>query len=345
MRLKPLPVFLCLAASLTLSACRHPDAEEAKPLPRAVQVAPVETGPALAPVVASGVLAARDEARLAFKIGGVIAKIHVRAGERVKKDQLLAEIEATEADAGLAQAQAARDKAQRDLQRGQRLYRDNVVTREQVEDLGTAAKIAQAQFDAARYNHGYAQILAPADGVVLRRLAEERELVAAGQPVLVSSRAQSGYVLRLGLPDRDIVKLKLGDPAQVQFDAYPQQRFAATIAELGGSADPRSGTFPVELAIEAGEQSLPSGLIGRASIESRSEARRSYVPLTALVSGDGRQAQLFVLDGTRARQQTVNVAFLSGERVALQDALPAGTRVITDGAAFLADGETVRVVQ
>lgn len=337
-------ILLLGAASLLLAACHRSASEDDKPLPRAVLVAPVEQGPAVAPIIASGVLAARDESKLAFKIGGVISRIAVRAGEQVKQGQLLAEIEATEADAGLAQAQAAHDKARRDLERGRRLYKDSVITREQFEDLGTAATIAQAQFATANYNHGYAQIVAPADGLVLRRLSEERELVAPGQPVLVLSRAHSGYVLRLGLPDRDIVKLKLGDPAQLEFDAYPQQRFAAKIAELGGAADPRTGAFPVELEVDAGDTQLPSGLIGRASIHSSSQSTLSYVPLSAIVEGDGHTALLFVLDGKLARQRPVALAFISGDRAALASALPPGTRVITDGAAYLSDGETVRVL-
>lgn len=333
-----------LAAASLLAACRGGDEEEAKPLPRAVSAVAVESGPAIAPVIVNGVLAARDESRLAFKIGGVISTIAVRAGESVQQGQLLAEIEATEADAGLAQAQAGRDKAQRDLARGQRLYKDSVITREQFEDLGTAAKIAQAQFDAARYNHGYAQIVAPAEGLVLRRLAEERELVAPGQPVLVLSRANSGHVLRLGLPDREVVRLKLGDPAQVEFDAYPQRRFAAKVAEIGGAADPRTGTFPVELEIDAAGTNLPSGLIGRARIDSSSESQLSYVPLAALIEGEGQRATLFLLDGQIAHQQSVSLAFISGERAALSTTLAAGSRVITEGAAYLRDGETVRVL-
>ncbi|WP_028081788.1 efflux RND transporter periplasmic adaptor subunit [Solimonas soli] len=341
-------VRIILLLAFTLAACGHEVPPPAK-APRAVRAVTVESGPAEAPIVASGLLATRDEARLAFKTGGVVRDIAVRAGDSVRRGQVLAEIETTEVGAGVAQARAAYEKAQRDLRRGRALYADDVITREQLDDLGTAEAVARAQFDAAQYNLGHAQIVAPADGVVLRRYVEPRETVAAGQPVLEVAQSGSGHVLKLGLADRDAVRVQLGDAAQIEFDAYPGRRFAARVIELSRAADPRSGAFPVELGLEAqadGDTPLPSGLVGRATISVRgSGATRSYVPMAALVEGDQRATTIFTLDGTTAHARKVAVAFLAGERAALEQALPAGTRVVTDGAAYLSDGEAVRVVE
>lgn len=339
------------ALIVVLTACHHKTepAESATPL-RAVRVALVGSGPAEAPIVATGLLATRDEVQLGFKTGGVVRSIAVRGGDAVHAGQVLAEIELAEVDAGLAQARASSDKAARDLARGKKLFDDDVITREQLDDLGTAATVARAQLDAAQYNRGHAQIVAPGDGMVLRRLVEPGETVAPGQPVLSLSQSKSGHVLKLGLADRDIVRIQLGDHATVRFDAYPQRHFDATVIEVGHGADPRSGTFPVELEIaddkDARGGSLPSGLVGTATIVVRgSGATRSYLPLTALVEGDQRAMTIFTLRGNVAHQQQVGVAFIADDRAALAEALPAGTRVVTDGAAYLADGDAVRIVE
>lgn len=342
---------LLIAFAGLLAACGRDDAPPAAAPLRAVRAAPVESGPAEAPIVATGLVATRDEARLGFKTGGVVRSVAVRAGDRVRAGQVLAEIELAEVDAGLAQARASHDKALRDLARGRRLYADDVITREQLDDLGTAEAVARAQLAAAQYNRGHAQIVAPADGVVLRRLVEPRETVAPGQPVLVLSQSGSGHVLKLGLADRDVVRIRPGDPAEVAFDAYPDRRFRATVLEIGHGADPRSGAFPVELEIDATDAAqpaagLPSGLVGTATITARgSGATRSYVPLAALVEGDQHAMTIFTLEGSTARARTVDVAFVTGTRAALAEPLPAGTRVLTEGAPYLADGETVRVVE
>lgn len=352
-RLSPLLLVSVLAAGL--GACSRPSGEvPAQPAPRerAVRVAVVEKGPAQQPVIASGVVAAREEARLSFKAGGVIRDIAVRQGEAVTSGQRLATLETTEIDAAVAQARAAYDKAQRDLERGRRLFADDVLTQEQLDDLGTAAAMAQAQLDAAQFNRRYAEIVAPADGRVLRRLAEPRELIAAGQPVLLVSRGSGGYTLKLGLPDRDFVQVRLGDAAALRFDAWPGRDFRARVVERGEAADPRTGTFPLELEIETGADTsgaaLASGLIGRAEIAASGAggAQLDYVPLSALVEGHADSTLLFLYDARSRLVQgkRVAVAFISGNRAALREPLPVGSMVVTDGASYLEDGERVRAV-
>lgn len=342
---------LPLALIATLAACHHQTETVATATPpRAVRAVVVATGPAEAPIVATGLLATRDEVQLGFKTGGVVRRIAVRPGDTIHTGDVLAQIELAEVDAGLAQARAAHDKAARDQKRGQKLFDDDVITREQLDDLGTAATVARAQFDAAQYNRGHAQIVAPGDGVVLRRLLEPGETVAPGQPVLVVSQSGSGHVLKLGLADRDIVRIAIGDHADVRFDAYPQRHFDASVIQVGHGADPRSGTFPVELEIagshDAATRHLPSGLVGTATITVRGDgSMRSYLPLSALVEGNQRSMMIFTLQGSVAHQQHVAVAFVADDRAALEQPLPAGTRVVTDGAAYLADGDAVRVVE
>jgi RND family efflux transporter MFP subunit len=336
---------------LSLAACSSSEAPavEAAPKARPVRVAAVERGPALAPVVATGVVVARDEARLSFKVGGVIREVAVREGAAVQAGQRLATLETTEIDAGVAQARAAYDKAQRDLARGQQLFKDDVLTQEQLDDLGTAATVAKAQFDSAQFNRRYAEIVAPADGRVLRRLAEPRELVAAGQPVLMVSRGAGGFMLKLGLPDRDFVQVRVGDRASLRFDAWPGRRFEARVIDRGEAADPRSGTFTVELEIEAGDTAFASGLIGRAEIAATGagDAQLDYVPLGALVEGAADAMLLFLYDDAtqRVKAQRVAVAFITENRAALREPLPPGSRVVVDGAPYLDDGALVRVAE
>lgn len=196
--------------------------------------------------------------------------------------------------------------------------------------------------------------MAPSDGRVLRRLAEPRELVAAGQPVLLVSRGTGDYTLKFGLPDRDFVHVRIGDRAIVRFDAWPDRRLEARIIERGVAADPRSGTFMTELEIDVGdgadadELTLASGMIGRAEIAASGtgEAELDYVPLGALVEGSGDSMLLFVYDAQTGRVQArrVAVAFITENRAALREPLPPGSWVVADGAPYLDDGALVRVV-
>src|SRR5690606_2667234 len=121
---------------------------------------------------------------------------------------------------------------QRDLQRGERLYADEVITLEQLEGLRTQEAVAAASLRAARFNQGHATITAPMDGTVLRRLAEERELVGAGVPVLVLGGNEQGFVVRAALADRQVVQVKLGDAAQAALDALPDLILQGKVTEI-----------------------------------------------------------------------------------------------------------------
>lgn len=336
-----------LATSYLLTACGD-DAPPMlrEPAPRPVRVATPQPGPAVQPVVATGVLAPLDDARLAFKVGGIIADITVRAGDRVTAGQTLATLEAAEVDAMVAQAQAAHAKAVRDLERGRQLFDEAVITREQLDDLQTAETVAAAQLRTAAFNRRHATIEAPAAGMVLRRLAEPRELIAAGQPVLHIGTGDSGWILKLGVPDREFVRLHADDAATVHFDAYPNRAFEARIRTIGGAADPQTGTFPVELSVSPGDAKLASGMIGRARIQPKDTSETDYVPLSALVEGGADGVVVFLYDENTGRvsEQRVPVRFVSGTQAALASALPDGSRIVTDGSSYLQDGDSVRIV-
>jgi len=296
------------------------------------------------PIDTNGVVVTRHEMRLSFKLGGVVRRIQVREGDVVKKGQRLAEIELTEVDAQVEQARELAEKAERDLKRGENLYADQVISLEQLQDLRTQSALNQAQYKSAQFNLGYSVITAPRDGTVLRKLVEERELVPAGAPVLLFGESDRGFVVRAALADREIVHVKRGDKGEIRMDAFPGQSMTGTIVEVASAADERSGMFPIELQFDTPPPRLVSGLVARLRVAPTSEAPPlTYVPMAALVEGDGDRASVFVIDGGKAARREVRVAFITADSIALETGLKAGESVITDGALFLENGEAVEV--
>lgn len=341
------PTALVMAVGvLALAGCDTAPPDES-PAATPVRVAAAVEGPAAPSIRTNGLLANENEIRLSFKVGGVIRQIGVTDGERVRKGEKLAEIEQAEINAQVEQARQAHDKAKRDFQRGERLHADQVISLEQLQDLKTQAAVAEAALRSAEFNHNYASIVAPHDGTVLRRLAEERELVAAGAPVFVLGALDEGFVVRAGLADREIVQVKVGDTAFVTLDALPGAKLAGKLTEVAGAADPASGMFGIEAALDATELPLKSGLVAKLIIvpSSAKAAARVYVPISSIVEGDGRKARVFVLDKEHARRRDVEVAFIAGEQVALASGVSAGEQVITDGSQYLEDGERVTIVE
>ena len=341
MRTSALPL---LALSFFLAACDSNDEQAVAP-PTPVRVAAAHQGPAAPAIRTNGLLANKDEFRLSFKVGGVIKRIAVREGDRVRQGQRLAEIEQTEINAQVEQARQGHEKAQRDVERGERLYADKVISLEQLEDLRTQRAVMEAALNAAEFNWNYAAIVAPRNGTVLRKLAEERELVAAGNPVLVLGAQDQGFVVKTGLADREIVQVKIGDAAQIRLDALPDAMLTGKVTEVASGADPASGMFGIEVTLDPTNLPLKSGLVAKLSVvpASANSGSRVYVPIGAIVEGNGNRASVFVLDKDRAVRRDVEVAFIADETVALASGIDAGMTVVTDGALYLEDGEHVVV--
>lgn len=341
-----------------IAGCSRPSAASASGSPRhVVHVASVTVAPLGVTVSAVGLLAPKDQSKLAFKVGGYIDTLRVEEGQPVHAGQLLAELKRTEVDAGLDQARQNAAKATRDLARAKSLYADGVTTLEQVQDLGTVADVATAALRAAEFNAQHAEIRAPGDGVVLQKLAEVNELVQAGQPVVSVGKAGRGWVVRVGLADRDVVRMRPGDAARITFDAWPGQVFSGQVSNIASAADPATGTFTVEVPVEPGEAHFVQGLVAKVQLVPRGAPSVPVVPVQALIEANGEEAGVFVLDGGPApgvatvaaagqgvvHRATIRIGRMSGGAVEVRGGLATGARVVIDGAAFLENGETVRV--
>jgi RND family efflux transporter MFP subunit len=319
--------------------------------PTSVRAVPVASVTVAHQTRAVGMLAPRDEVRLAFKVGGVVDHVLVDAGDVVHEGQLLAALKRAEVEAAVAQASEAVDKARRDLERGQRLRADEVATEEQVENLSTAYNVARAGLRSARFNAQFARIVAPADGVVFERLVEGGELVQPGQPVLVLGATGAGWVVRVALADRDAVRVEPGAAAEVSFDAYPGRVFPGKVTRVGAAADRATGTFEIEVEVvpDAGAR-FARGLVAKVTLPLAElpdvAADATVVPVSALVEADGPRAVVYVIDRQHgvARRKEVTLGPILGEQVVVRAGLRIGEPVVTDGASWLTDGRAVREV-
>jgi RND family efflux transporter MFP subunit len=316
-----------------------------------VEVEPVVMSAAPLPIESSGRLARRSEQALSFKVGGLVERLAVREGEAVRAGQTLARLDLREIDAQVLQARSGLQKAQRDLARATQLLADSVATLEQVQDARTAVEIAEAQLEIAAFNRQYAVIVAPESGRILRRSAEPNELVQPGQPVYTLGTASGGWIVRVGLPDRDVVRLALGDAAEVRFGAFPGEVFAGRVAQIAEAAEASTGTFEIEVAVPDPAGRLKSGFIAGVVLSPSQGEPHALVPSSAFVAGEGDQGVVYTLaperdggaiTGGTAQRRTVTVAAFTGDHLAVRG-FGGGEHVVTSGAAYLEDGERVQV--
>ena len=298
------------------------------------------------PVKFSGILQTESEMKLSFKIGGILQSLNVAEGLPVKKNQLLATLDLTEINAGLAQAKAAYQKAQRDFERIENLYADTVATLEQLQNIKTALDVAKANLKIAEFNHRHAKILAPADGEILKKFGEANELIGPGTPVYIFSGKQQSWIIKGGMADQDRIKVSAGDRAEIKFDLYPNKTFAGEVLSVSGILDPRSATYSAEIVLKDIPNNVLSGLIGNVTIYPKAKQKACLLPVTALSEAHGMNAFVFEINNeNRAQKIAVKIAAILNDQVLVQSGLEDGMRIATEGSAYLMDGSLVQSKQ
>jgi membrane fusion protein, multidrug efflux system len=314
----------------------------------AVKLTPVQQGEYSLPVISSGLIATETESRLSFKVSGVITKIYVKEGQTVSKGQLLASLDLTEIDAQVAQAKNSWEKTKRDLDRGQRLFKDSAATLEQIQNLQTASQVAEESFRIASFNRQYSTIHANNSGKVIRKFLNEGELASSGSPVLiVNSSGQNEWIVKIGLPDVDWVRVKIGDRVKVTTDAHAGVTLEGVLSAINEGADLVSGLYQAEVKIIPGKRKLASGLFAKVEIDPSAKTKLWSVPIEAVVEGHGKNAFVFVTTENKqgVKKIPVQVAYLDGQQTFISSGLEAVQQVITSGSAFLTENSTIIIVQ
>lgn len=340
-----LPLTLITAITI-LSACGSANADEAPATDNATPVSVMQVRPSHAAVTVNvpGLFTTDDETALSFLSGGIVRSVLVKEGEAVKAGQVLATLEPTNIDAQVQQAQLGFQKAERDLQRAEALYADSVISLETVQNARTGLGVAKEQLTAAQYGRKHAEIRATGNGYVLRKYANDGQLVGAGTPVLMVNGAGKGqWLLKAGLSDKDWAQVSVGDSATVHADAFPGKAMHAVVSSKSAGADPRSGAFQVELRIINAPTELASGLYGKAQIRTRGHADAIAIPYEALLDGDEDKGYVFLAgaDG-KAHKQAVTVRGITNTHV-LVSGLDTTRPLIVKGGPYLTEGSAVTI--
>lgn len=368
---------IALSLIAPLAGCRKAPAAAEVP-PRAVRAVLARDEPGRAPTPYAGSLEPKVRVDLAFGVAGRVSmigerkdKTPLREGDVVTRGQLLARLDdrdlslqaasavfaASSASADVAAAASATEQAEADLARVKALVDSGALPRTELEKAETARTTARAKLDAIREQRGAkleqaalarriesdARMLSPIDGVIARRMIDAGENVA---PSTIAFTVIDPGEMKLvfAVPDVRIASVELGQLVPVRTEALPGLPLVGRVDVIHPVADPALRTFNVELTIDNGEGKLRSGMVASAALAGGDNPGGVLVPLASVVRAPDGALALFAIDGSRAEQRSVTLGDLVGNDVQVESGVRAGDRVITDGAPFLHDGETVEVV-
>ena len=333
-------LFLLGCSSNTPADTNTPQTGQAIP----VSLFPLNATAMTSDITASGTFSTKDETLLSFKLGGIVAKVHVEEGDAVKSGQIVASLDLTEIQAGVRQSKLAYEKALRDHQRATRLYTDSVATLEQFENSKTALDIAEQQLNTANFNLAQSQIRATKNGFVLKKFVNPGQLVASGTPILQINGAASGaWILKVTLSDQQWTAIQVGDQAEINAGASAAW-IPAKVTQKSQSADPITGTYWVELSpASVAGVSLASGMFGKARIKPSQTVQGWEIPFESVLDANGTSGFVFVVDGQKAKKVSVQLGKITPTAIQVVAGLENYSSLIVSGSAYLTDGSTIQV--
>jgi membrane fusion protein (multidrug efflux system) len=325
----------------SLAACGQQAAPVAPAIPQ-VRIAQISGTTVPDTITATGTVAWRRETSLGFTSAGRIATLAVNEGDSVRAGQLLAALDSTTVAASVSAARAERDRAAAEYARSAKLLEQGWVTRPRVDNARATLAAAEANVRSAGFQSRNAAIVSPGSGVVLTRLTDAGQVVAAGTPVLIVGEASGGRVLRLPLADRDAARLRVGAPATVRLAAV-EGELNGSVIEIGGKAERATGTFIVEIGLPD-DPRLRAGQIGTVSIVASGPGTPSLlVPPAAIFAPRAGQAFVYVADPAtkRVKLRRVSIGDASDSAIRVTGGLQRGEWVATSRLDRLADGMAI----
>lgn len=347
-----------LAGAVLLAGCDRANGKNATDQDGdALRWVPVEVAlPRRADMVAvysgTSTVVADRSALIMPKVPGEIVKVLADEGDRVKAGQVLARLDGDELRLEVAQAEANLRKLERDYQRNVELQKSGLVSVTAFDNLKYELDAARATYDMARLMLSYTEIRSPIAGVITNR----RDTVKVGNTVTpvggVIEPADSALfavqdfdtlVVNVQVPEVQMSRLAVGQPAEVRVDAVPGHSFPGRIVLITPGVDEATATFPVKVDVDDPEGLLRPGMFARVSIVYERKPDALQIPRSALLDGDGPPRVFVTTDGT-ARERVVELGLSNGGYIEVLSGVEPDDEVVVIGQGALKDGSAVRVV-
>lgn len=357
LRLKAVTVILCLLPLALMGCGDSSSTDDPRTQPPLVRVATIVSA-VDASRTFTGVVVARVQSDLGFRVEGKILERLVDTGQTVKRGQPLMRLDpidlrlqAQAQQQAVAAARALARQTADEQARYRTLVASGVVSASAYDRIKVAADTAKAELSAAEAQAkvaqnamGYAVLLADADGVVMDTLAEPGQVVSAAQPVVRLARAGQREAI-VQLPET--LRPAPGSEAQATLYGTGKKPSPAKLRLLSDAADPLTRTFEARYVLEGALASAPLGSTVTLRLAEDNAARQvMQVPLAAIYD-PGKGPGVWSISGkpAKASWRPVQILGLEDDAARVTGSLKPGERVVALGAHLLHDGEAIRTEQ
>ena len=307
-----------------------------------VKVLSVETGEISEHVLYSATVEAEATIDIYAQASGLVRRILVEEGSKVSEGQVLVELVDDELKLDEAEAKLAYQKIDAQLRRKAELYNRKLLAKEEYEDLRMSVEQAKIRWERARLALAHAQVRAPVDGVIAKRLVKIGDRV--GQSAKLYEMVNlSRLIAHVHVPGQGMQNLSLGQRAMITTDFLPNEKFEGRILRISPVVDPGSGTFKVTLELASDDRRLRPGMFVNAHIVTATHSDAVLVPKRAVVYDDG-MPHVFVVADSMAQKVRFDIGFNDTEHVEVISGIAKGDLIVVVGQNGLKDKAKVRII-
>lgn len=350
-------MFLCiLLISFTVMSCGR---EKKAEVERIVNIATwsVEKRNVQPYLETTGTLRADEEVIVSSEVDGIVRKLYVDEGTSVRTGMLLAEINETDyaldvkrADAALKQVQAQFGNAKTEYQRKKALFEEELITKQQFDDISTRVALAEAELERAkatlaisRERLSRTKIYSPLSGFVKEKRVSAGDFVRASMPIIQIIKINP-LKLNFTVTEKDVAGLKKGQEVAFAVDAFPGKTFKGKVNLLYPNVEERTRSLQAEASVPNADGMLKPGYFARIRIFTEAPRNAEVVPITALLN-DENNVRVFVVNGSVAKERVIKTGRKYGEYMEVLEGLKEKEQVVVVGQNNLSEGVKVHVAR
>jgi len=322
-----------------------------------VRVAAVQSKTVKPNISTVGTLKPLHEIVISPEVDGIVTSLFIEDGKYVKKGDVLAVINETDyaldlqrAQATVKQAEATLANTKMEYGRKQILLKEELVTKQQFDDVSTRMVIAEndlgkakATLELAKQRHIKTRILSPATGAVKDKRITSGAFARASVPIC-SIIVINPLKLNFTVGEKDVSRIKSGQEVSFYVDAYPSREFKAKVSSIYSSLDDRTRALTVEALAPNGDNVLKAGFFAQVKLYTDAEKNALLIPSTAIVY-DESKTRVFVLDGDIAKEKQISTGDTYGDMIEVKSGLSAGEKIVVVGQNNLAEGVKVNILK
>ncbi len=332
---------LALASCGTNSQSKTKNGEKAEPgIP--VEVTKVSTGSVAAFFSGTSTLGVEDEAEVVAKVSGVVAQILVEEGETIQAGQVLARLDDERLAVLAAQAEANFRKLENDFNRNKELFNRKLISAEEFQGAKYEYESQKAAFDLAKLDLEYSSIRAPIGGVIADRRIKVGKMVLTNEAVFKITGLDPLRAV-LYVPEKEIIKLNIGQSATISVDALESSTYRGTIERISPVVDPTTGTVKVTVGVRNREKKLKPGMFVRVNIIYDVHENTLLVPKDAILAEDTESA-VFVIVDSLAYRRVVLTGYSNEGQIEIVNGIKLGETIVTTGQGSLKDSAKVEIL-